>query len=62
MKKQTLLTEVTSSGMEKTIRNEKLQAANTERVTSGCCRCRLPYFQMEIDEINRAEHMANTSK
>lgn len=32
------LTEVTSSGMVKTIRNEKLQAVSTDSVTSGCCR------------------------
>lgn len=59
---QLLLTSVTSRGIVNTIKNEKLHAANTDKVTIGCCRWRLPYFQMEMDEINKARKMAKPSK
>lgn len=56
------LTEVTSNGMVNTIRNEILHAANTDSVTIGCCRCKLPYFQMDIDDMNKARKIAKPSK
>lgn len=37
LKKMLALTDVTSSGIVKTIRKEKLHAVNTDKVTRGCC-------------------------
>ena len=34
----TLLTDVTSNGIVNTMRNENVQAVNTDNVTNGCCR------------------------
>lgn len=48
--------------MEKTIRNEKLQAANTDSVTSGCWRGTLPYFQMASADRLSASAMAKPSR
>lgn len=58
----TIHTDVTSSGIVNTIKNEKLQAVKTDNVTSGCWRWTFPYRYNDAVANMRATMIPNTNK
>lgn len=59
---KSLLTDVTSSGMENTIKNENVQAVSTDIVTNGCCLGIFPYLNRDTDDNINAKHIAKPNK